>query len=452
MAISYVGVFTVTGNAAAVTVTWPAHQAGDLAILGIETSGNQSVPSTPTGFSVVSGSPVADVATTAGSNLHLYYRFATSASEASVSTGDSGDHQVAGMVVLRGVDQTTPFDATPVWTTKTTASTSVTYPSITTATADAWIVLFATRANDSGSATFSVPTNANLASITERGDGGTLGGNGGGLNIVTATKASAGSTGTSSGSTGSVSTTNVTVTLAIRPQAAVTHDTSGTPTGQGSTIVGSAARVVSHDTSGALSGQIGSVAGSAARFRAFPTSGALTGQGAAVAGSAARTREHPTSGALAGQSAALAGSAVRLRVMSTSGTLVGPGSEVAGSAARVGAPVTHAADGILVGPGSSVSGSAARSRAFSTTGSLIGQSAQIAGSAARTRLHATSGVLAGAGSVIDGSAARSAAIVTHATSGQLIGAGAVLAGSADRTGSAPPSVGDFTHLRRRRRI
>lgn len=231
----------------------------------------------------------------------------------------------------------------------------------------------------------------------------------------------------------------------------VIHATTGALTGPGATVAGAAARSRAMGSSGVLVGPGADAAGAATRFRTHAASGVLVGSGSGISGVSARISIHGTSGTLAGNGSLLGGVAARTRQHPTSGALTGTGSVVAGSAARIGAPSAHATDGILVGPGASVSGLAARSRAFSATGALTGQASQVAGAASRTRLHDASGVMAGFGAAITGSADRSAGTVTHAASGQLIGNSAVLDGSVERSGSTPPSVGDYTHLRRRRR-
>ena len=150
----------------------------------------------------------------------------------------------------------------------------------------------------------------------------------------------------------------------------VTHDTSGTLTGQIGAVVGSAAHVAVHPSSGALVGQIGSVSGSAARFRAFASSGDLVGQIGAVAGSATRFRSFDTSGALVGQIGAVSGSSARFRAMASTGVLVAQGAILAGSADRQSgsSPVTHDTTGELVGDGSVLSGLASRPSATNSGG------------------------------------------------------------------------------------
>jgi hypothetical protein len=221
--------------------------------------------------------------------------------------------------------------------------------------------------------------------------------------------------------------------LVVEVNAALTHTNTGTLTGPGSTIAGTAAHVAKHATSGALTGQGSSISGTAAHKSNHPTSGALTGSGSSIAGTAARTRVHATSGALTGAGSAIAGTAARTRVHATSGALTGQLGSIVGSADRVsGSIVSHATSGALVGSGSSITGTAARERIHTSSGALTGQLSSISGAAARTRVHATSGALTGSGSSVSGVAARTRA---HATSGILAGAGAVIAGSAARVGA-----------------
>ena len=182
-----------------------------------------------------------------------------------------------------------------------------------------------------------------------------------------------------------------------------------------------------HTTTGALAGQGSAIVGSAARVGGavtHATTGVLTGSGSAVAGAAARTRAHPTTGALTGQSSALAGSARH--------------------------NIPHPTTGTLTGPGSSLAGASARTRTHPTTGTLTGPASALTGSAARTRVHATSGALTAGVATIVGIAARST-VVIHDTSGVLTGPGAIIVGEADpelpRGGGGP---GNAVSIQRRK--
>lgn len=186
-----------------------------------------------------------------------------------------------------------------------------------------------------------------------------------------------------------------------------------------------------------------------------PATGTLTGQGSTVVGSAARASAsvtHATTGVLTGTSSTLVGSANRTRVMTTTGTLTGPGSTLAGSADRQDAPasVEHTTSGVLVGPGSLIVGSASNYTVHGSSAVLVGAGSAVVGSAARYRAMASTGALTGAGAVLAGDAARSGAPAVHETSGTLTGPGSVLGGSASGTSSAPQRVfgGDVTPWQR----
>lgn len=230
---AYQAIGNQSAGAASVAVAWPAHVTGDLGILVIETGGEGTTLTPPSPWQSVTGSPRTDLATTAGSKLQVWWKFATSGAEANVNTGDSGDHQVARIITFRGVDPTTPFDVTSVTDAKTTASTTVTWPTITTATDNALVVLIATRPNDATSVTtFSNPVNANLTDLLERGEAGTNAGHGGGFVIVTGTKATAGAVGTTTMTSGT-STTNAEFVIALREEvlAPITGDLDATEAG-----------------------------------------------------------------------------------------------------------------------------------------------------------------------------------------------------------------------------
>src|SRR5690606_17811474 len=126
-----------TGN---VTVPWPAHQAGDIALLFIESTGGQAANlTTPAGFAAVPGSPQATGLTTNGTRLTVYWARATSGAMASPVVTDPGDHVYARILTFRGVIETgNPWDVTGGGV-KAAASTSVTVTGVTTTVADTLI-------------------------------------------------------------------------------------------------------------------------------------------------------------------------------------------------------------------------------------------------------------------------------------------------------------------------
>jgi len=199
---------------------WPAaHQSGDVGILIVETGGEGTnlTITTPAGWAAVSGSPVTAVATSAGSKLQVFWKRATSSAETNVTVPDSGNHQLARIVAFRDVVATgVPWDVTSTGT-KTTASTSITFPALTTTVANTTVLLIATRPNDSASLTsFGPLTNSVLTNQFATGqEAGTTSGHGGGFVFFTGEKGAPGSIGTST-TTVSPSVTNALMVIALR--------------------------------------------------------------------------------------------------------------------------------------------------------------------------------------------------------------------------------------------
>ena len=215
MAITFVNKSAFASGTAGLTVGAVASVVADDLILLFAESANQNI-ATPTGYTQVTGSPVSTgtAAAIGGVRLAVFYRWATGA-DTTTSVADSGNHTTAIKMAFRGVDTTTPFDATPVTGIKTPASTSASFPGITTATANALIVHASGLDLDAArTATTGAATNANLTGITERHDQTISGGVGGGLVVVTGTKATAGATGNTTATV--TSTIQVYLTLALR--------------------------------------------------------------------------------------------------------------------------------------------------------------------------------------------------------------------------------------------
>ena len=197
---AFQAVGTQVASRAALTVAWPTHLADDIGLLVIETSGQGTTLSitAPAGWAAVPGSPVVDVASSAGSKLQVWWKRAASAAETSVSVPDSGNHQIARIFTFRHCITTgNPWDVTTTGG-KASASTTATVPAVTTTVADTLIAMIVGRPNDNASTFhFGVPVNANLTSLAECGEAGSTQGNGGGFVVSRGIKALAGSTGTS---------------------------------------------------------------------------------------------------------------------------------------------------------------------------------------------------------------------------------------------------------------
>ena len=207
-------------GAGALTVVWPTHQVGDIALLIVETANQGAVPflSTAAGFVEVTNSPqgTGTAGGTAATRLSVFWARATSTSMASPVVADSGDHQVAQILTFRGVIGTgNPWDVT-AGNTLTPASTTFTIPGATTTVANTLVVTIVANATDSNTAQSSGWTNANLAGLVEIADAQRNVGNGGGFGVAAGVWASTGAYGNT---TGTLATSSVQgrISIALRP-------------------------------------------------------------------------------------------------------------------------------------------------------------------------------------------------------------------------------------------
>ena len=213
----------IASTGATVSAVWPTHLINDIGLVVIETSGNSANLTPPAGWAALPGTPVTDVATTAGSKLHVWWKRAASAAEAAVATGAGTDHVLARLYTFRGCVTTgNPWNVITTGT-KTTASTTATVPALTTTLDDTLITMIVGRPDDTASTThFGVPVNANLTGLAEHGEAGTTSGNGGGFVVSSGVKALPGATGTST-LTKTVSTTDTYVVLALKAPTELIH-------------------------------------------------------------------------------------------------------------------------------------------------------------------------------------------------------------------------------------
>jgi len=224
---TFVGVGTAKADTLPIaTVPWPAgHQAGDYGLLVIETAAQAPGNNPPSGWSavpVVSPQSTGTAGAAGATALYVYERFATSSSEAAADIGDSGDHQLAYILAFRGTDPTTARDVA-AGAVQASASTSVSWPSVTTTGADRLIVLIGTNAANTSTSQFSGVTNAALANIANRKNQQSGVGVGGGLVVWTGEKATAGATGATTATLATASAQAL-ITLALKPP-------TGTPSG-----------------------------------------------------------------------------------------------------------------------------------------------------------------------------------------------------------------------------
>jgi hypothetical protein len=230
--------FQAAGNSSsgtgAVTPVWPAHVAGDVALLFVESAGGEAVTlsSNVAGFVEVANSPQSSDTGTNGTRLTVFWARATSAAMANPTVADPGNHVHARILTYRGVISSgDPWDVTGGGV-KSTASNSVTVTGVTTTVPDTLIVQAVTHDRDSASAHFSGQTNTNLGGLTERVDAGTTSGNGGGLSVWDGEKLTAGATGnTTANITNNVENAFLTIALRENPPVVFSHWRMNQPAG-----------------------------------------------------------------------------------------------------------------------------------------------------------------------------------------------------------------------------
>ena len=191
-----------TADAAMSTISpaWPAHLAGDIALLFVETS-NQATATTLSdaqGFVEVTDSPQGaggGAGTSGECRLAVFWCRATSNAMSAPTVVDVGNHQYGVIVTFRGcIASGDPWDVT-AGDIDDVGSTSVSIPGDTTTVADCLIVAACARGIDDAAAKFTDWANADLANVAEIFDEGTALGHGGGLGIATGEKAAAGAFG-----------------------------------------------------------------------------------------------------------------------------------------------------------------------------------------------------------------------------------------------------------------
>ena len=173
---------TIQSGVGAVAVAWPTHAANDVAFLVAETQESETPTlSTPAGFTLVES--VASSNGGVDTRCTVWWKRATTASEATPTIADPGDHCVATMTVYRNCRTT----GNPWWSYTTgnddTASTSSTIPSITTEYDGEKLIGIMTQGADAAGAWASGLTNANLNTFVEKFDDAAIDGNGGGIHI-----------------------------------------------------------------------------------------------------------------------------------------------------------------------------------------------------------------------------------------------------------------------------
>lgn len=181
------GASTIRNGLADVSYPLPAHQAGDILFLVVETAAEATSGLTftaGTGWTAVTGTPVVNGAAggTSSTALFIYWKRATSSSETAPTIADVGNHQAGNTFGVRGCIATgSPFDQISNSATGTTSSASIPALNANAAYDSIFFDVIATGADiGSAQATFGAP-NGNVISQSEAFDGASSNGNGGGV-------------------------------------------------------------------------------------------------------------------------------------------------------------------------------------------------------------------------------------------------------------------------------
>lgn len=190
---TWVGVGTSAAATTAITPGFPGSLVDGDILIGLGESVGGELFTVPTGWAHVAGSPV-NIDTTTCLTV-LWKRYA--AGDVAASWGDPGNHGVAQIGAIRGCIATgSPWAATPTTSPDATLNTTATWPAVTTVTADCLILFCIATGRDLTTTNLGALTGGTgLTNIVEQMDVWNAAGTGGGVGLVTATKAAAGSTG-----------------------------------------------------------------------------------------------------------------------------------------------------------------------------------------------------------------------------------------------------------------
>lgn len=210
-----VSVGSFAGGVADITPGLPASYAsGDIFLLMVETA-NQAV-SAPSGYAAVTNSPqgTGTAGAAGGVRLSVFWKRATG-SEVAPTVADTGDHQSAMILCLRGCATSgDPWEAS-AGDVEASASATITFPAVTTLGTDRLIVQMAANDADLSGPQVSAWANSTMQFLCEVADNFSGSNTGGGLAAGVGGMNTAGSTGSST-ATGP-NATQGRITLAFPP-------------------------------------------------------------------------------------------------------------------------------------------------------------------------------------------------------------------------------------------
>lgn len=213
--VGQTGFEAASGGAISPSFASTGRTSGDLLVLAFETA-NEAV-NTPSGWTQITNSPIGSgIAGDPGSvRLTVFYKI-SDGTETTVTSSGPANHITGRGFVVRGVHAASPIHITA---NGTSGSGVIVYPSVTTTVEETFVMMITGYDRDALSTDgiySGLPTNSNLANITKRSDETSNLGAGGGIGLITATKAATGSLGTSTVGTGT-SHSSANITLAVAP-------------------------------------------------------------------------------------------------------------------------------------------------------------------------------------------------------------------------------------------
>jgi hypothetical protein len=211
-----VAVGAIASGTTAITPALPASIVADDVLVTIAECEGVTVPGAytlPSGWAHVTGSPIQE-----GTNTRLWVIWRRyDGMFTAPSLGDSGDHNVGRMIAIRGCPTAgNPWDVAAS-AVEATSDTTATWPGVTITVDDCLVLeIIATGADVSSTSMVGTLTNATYSNIVKQIDNWMISGNGGGIGLVSATKATAGATGQST-ATITTASSKALMTLAMRP-------------------------------------------------------------------------------------------------------------------------------------------------------------------------------------------------------------------------------------------
>lgn len=209
---------TPTSGIGDLTVTWPTHSTGQIAILMVETA-NQAVANPDSGkWTELASSPQSGGTAGASAGVRLtVFGADVVATESNVTITDPGDHAVAAIIVIDGSTDVATFITQHTGQITTSASNPYTTGTVTTTVDNSLILHLIGPRSDTTTPQISNVSNPDTATVNIDLNHQASDGNGGGLAVLSWVKETAGLISATSFDQGFTNITTPRITYAIRP-------------------------------------------------------------------------------------------------------------------------------------------------------------------------------------------------------------------------------------------